>query len=243
MLREIKKKMVILNNRMPFSQDIKGYFADIERQEWIYRNMSIDGSGLSKGQIEAISKGEVYLNIPIGEHLRANLLDTILKKMLYFCDMRRSLDINLIKEFGKIITAEAGNIEYRKKSVTVAELGHVPPHPAEIEGEMNRLGKVLIDAQDADKLSEDLFLFAAKIHNEIVRIMPFGEEDKLLARVAAAYYIVSKGLPLVTLDIKEQDYNEMLADYMRTEELKDCKEWWQKALLDRLNLMIQLTRY
>ena len=33
----IKKKLVMIKNRMPFSADMKRYFADIERREWILR--------------------------------------------------------------------------------------------------------------------------------------------------------------------------------------------------------------
>lgn len=51
MLREIKKKMVILQNRTPFNREVKEYFAGIEEEDWIYNNMKAEGSSLSKGQV------------------------------------------------------------------------------------------------------------------------------------------------------------------------------------------------
>ena len=90
------EKLVMIKNRRPFSADMKRYFADIERREWILRNMRIDGSPLTDGQIEAVAEGDICLNVPISEHVRAERITSLLAKLWEFAEMKRSLDLNLI---------------------------------------------------------------------------------------------------------------------------------------------------
>lgn len=69
--------------------------------------------------------------------------------------------------------------------------------PAEVPQEMEKLAAELIKAAQVKAVSHDLFRYAAFIHNKIVEIYPYGEDDKLLARCATAYYIMTKDFPAV----------------------------------------------
>jgi len=82
-----------------------------------------------------------------------------------------------------------------------------------------------------------------KAHNNIVKVLPYGEKDGLLARVAATYYLMEKGYPAVTPDVKEQEYNEKVEKTLKTGELQGFNELLKKEVMDRLGLMIQLTAY
>ena len=42
--------------------------------------------------------------------------------------------------------------------------------------------------------SEKFFLMAASIHDMIAAIVPYGQQDRLVARSAAAYYMISLSL-------------------------------------------------
>ena len=44
---QIRKHLVILNNRMPFEPGIRKYFSDIEEREWVRLNIRLEGSVLS----------------------------------------------------------------------------------------------------------------------------------------------------------------------------------------------------
>ena len=103
----IKKKLVMIKNRMPFSADMKRYFADIERREWILRNMRIDGSPLTDGQIEAVAEGDICLNVPVSEHVRAERITSLLAKLWEFAEMKRSLDLNLIDEMHRFLVKDS----------------------------------------------------------------------------------------------------------------------------------------
>ena len=125
----------------------------------------------------------------------------------------------------------------------IQELDYTPPLPADIPQEMEKLAAELIKAAQVKAVSHDLFRYAAFIHNKIVEIYPYGEDDKLLARCATTYYIMTKDLPAVALSLSEQKYNSMISDHIKRGDLSDMAEAWQSEVLKRLQLMVQLTRY
>ena len=132
---------------------------------------------------------------------------------------------------------------YRKRNTIIQELSYTPPLPSEIPGMMEHLAGMLIEADGIDPQSEKFFLMAASIHDMIAAIVPYGQHDRLVARSAAAYYMISKGYPLITFDLKEQEYNLMIERFIKTGKNDECAEALKKALLERLRLMTQLTRY
>ena len=48
MIREIRKKIIVLGNRLPFAQHTKDYIDHLERIDWIYMNLALDGSPLTR---------------------------------------------------------------------------------------------------------------------------------------------------------------------------------------------------
>ncbi len=243
MLREIKKKMVILNNRMPFGQDTKSYFAETERNAWVYNNMKLEGSALSKERTVRMLSGELLLDIPAYEHIMAQNLETILRRVYSLASLKSNLDLRLIDELHSLITGEERGTPYRRRSIIISEWDYTPVIAADIPAHMQQLKKTLDKASKAESLSEDCFECCAEIHNKLLEILPYGEKDKILARTTATYYMITKGYPAMVFDIKEQEYNEMAANYMKTKDCAAFKELFKKEILNRLNLMIQLTAY
>ncbi len=243
MIREIKKKFIILGNRMPFTPEIKSYFRQIEEKEWLYNNMKLEGTGLTRGQIETMAMGDVYLNVPIGDHVMADKISMLLEKLWFFESMKRSLDLSVVDEIHREISGDKNYKNYRKRNLVIQELGYTPPMPAAIPERMDSLARVFIEALDAEPVSEEVFEYMAAIHNKTAEIFPYGENDRLIARVTATYYMMIKGFPAVMLDMKEQEYNDMIGAYLKTGDLTECKEAFKRVIFNRLDLMIQLTPY
>ncbi len=241
MLREIRKKMVILKNHMPFTAELKSYLRQIEQEEWLNSSMELEGSLLAKGQIQAIFAGEVCADVSIDEHIMVRRTGDLVPALWRFFSMKREPELNLVREIAGVIYG--GIPEYRKKTVMISELNYVPPHPAQIPEKMDELAAFFIKADEAEPQTEECFLSAAAIHDMIAEIVPYGERDRLLARTAAAYYLITRGYPLVTFCMREQDYNMMTEKYLKTGNHGECAEELEKAVLKRLKLMTQLTRY
>ncbi len=242
-ITDIKKKMIILSNRMPFSADTKRYFAEIERHDWLKANIKISGSSLTDNQIELIAGGEICLSVPVSEHVRAKRISDLLESMYGFYQMDRSLDLNLIDCMHRMISGSETRRDYRKKSVILRELEYAPPIPAEIPQRMQQFASELIGTEAVNNFGEKVFENAAMIHNRIVEIYPYNERNKLLARAASSYYLMSRGFPAVTVNLKEQEYNEAIVKYLKKGDCYEMAGAWMEAVYRRLRLMIQLTGY
>lgn len=245
MLREIKKKTVILMNRMPFSPEIKEFAAHIEKKDWLYGNLRLEGSALREEQVEAMLRGEYVAHASIGEHVTAQRLTELLESMRGFASRNADLDLKLITNFHNIIAGDAACVgqSYRKRNMILTEYDYTPVIPAEIPAEMQRLQAMMSSALQIPKGSEERFCAAAEIHNRILEIFPYGETDKLLARAALCYYLMASGYPAVVPDMDESDYNGQMVDYLKSGDSKALQDAVMRNILQKTDLMIQLTAY
>lgn len=245
MFREVKKKMVILRNRMPFPDKAKCYFSDTEMQDWIYTNMKLEGSGLSKDHVAALLTGEVIRGTAIGEHVMAQRLKELLDKMYEYASMNWPLDVHVIEDFHRIIIGEKSPapIEYRRRNLIVQEYDSIPCVPGQIPHAMQQLQLFILRKKDVEATSEEIFDVAVKIHNSIIEIFPYGETDKILARAAMDYYLMLQGYPAGILQTSEEDYNQMVLKALKTGDVKELKGEIMSGILASLGFMIQLTDY
>jgi Fic family protein len=235
--------MVVLSNRMPFPLEMKEYFVKLEKIDWVYTNMSLEGSPAKKEDIAAMINGELLLNMPIGDHADAAHMVKLLEKLYLMAEGRVTLNLKVLKDFQYMISGEKKNPEYRKRNIALMELDYIPILPSDIPLEMGNLDRLLKECTKVSPQSHECFFYATKLHNEIVRIMPFGEGDKLLARIVATYYMIYQGYPGVFPMVKEQDYNRMLFEYLKKGKCEEFTELLKKEVLQRMNRMIQLTAY
>lgn len=245
MIREIRKKTVILSGRMPFSQEVKDFAAYTEKKDWIYRNLKLEGSSLSEGQTEELMRGRLALGASVGEHIAAERLEKVLFKMRDFISRGVDIDLKLINTFHNIIAGTKFDTGegYRRKSVIMTRYGHSFVLPAEIPGEMIKLEALIDEKSKLPETGEECFSAAAQIHNRILSIFPYEEENKPLARVTASYFLMTKGYPAVVCDMSEKEYDDASAAGLRYGDLEHLKAALMKAVLERTDLMIRLTAY
>ena len=114
MIREIRKKLVVLSNRSPFPQTVKDYIDHLEKLDWIYMNLKLDGSPLTRDECEKILIGEPVMNGSIMDHVMVQKLDELRSQLYDLSD--RGIDVG--PELIRIIAAEAGgeSSEFRKST-------------------------------------------------------------------------------------------------------------------------------
>ena len=237
MIREIRKKLIVLSNRSPFPAAVKEYIDHLEKLDWIYMNLRLDGSPLSREEVEKILGGEMVINGRIMDHVLVERLGE-LRRELYDL-MQRRLDIG--PELIRNIAAKTGvdTTEFRKTTPQLVEYEYTPVLPAEIPGTMSEF---LAFAGHRDEF-ENTFEKAAGLHNRLLAIYPFKEGNQIAARALMEYYLLREGFPMAYLDMSESEYNGAFCDYCRSGSSKPLADLLTKAVLDRLELMIQLTGY
>ncbi len=243
MLRTIKKRIIMLGNRMPFAPEKQKYFEDVEKLEWIYNNVVLEGSNLTKPQVQDIMDGEMPQNIAIEEPIMVESLRSLFDEMYYLAEKGIKPCIEMLGYYNHLITGMDKDVPYRKTSAVVHQWDYVAVHPAEIPEKLQDLDDLFEEAAGIDAMTEACFEMAEMIHNKIIEIMPYGEKDGLLARAMAAYFLMEKGYPAAAPDMKEQDYNMQVMTALKTGELQGFKELLKKEVLEHFDLMIQLTAY
>lgn len=237
MIREIRKKLVVLSNRSPFPQTVKDYIDHLEKLDWIYMNLKLDGSPLTRDECEKILIGEPVMTGRIMDHVMVQRLDELRSQLYDLSD--RGLDVG--PELIRIITAEAGgeSSEFRKITPQLVEYGYTPVLPSEIPSAMRNF---TVYANETDEF-ENPFEKSAGIHNRYLAVYPYKDGNQITARALMEYYLLRKGFPMAYIEESESEYNSMFAEFCRTGESKPLAEHLAKAVLDRLELMIQVTGY
>lgn len=245
MIRDIKKKMVILSRRMPFSNDVKAFMNHLEKKEWVYRNLRMEGSRLTPEQIENLLAGQYVLGASVWEHLMVQRLEKLIFSMYDFISRRVDIDLKLINTFHNLLSADNADLNdgYRKKSMVITEYDYIPLIPAEIPSAMKKLQMIIDKKNKITGDSVECFDAAAEIHNEILRILPYGGDDKILARVLMTYFLMERGYPAVIFDMSEEEYNNAVFKGLRDADYSKIREAMLKAVLERTDLMMQLTAY
>ena len=250
MIREIRKKMVILHNRMPFKEGVRTHLRDLEAREWVYMNLRLSGSSLSRENIDTILDGGWILAASIEEHVLIERLGQLRSYMYRQADMGADLSLRILSEMHRIITGneEEFSEEYRKGSPLLLEYGVTPMLAADIPAAMKQVAEYAAGKSDGNGAAQDqgeseIFLKAARIHNRILEIWPYREGSQILARAAMYYCLAQKGYPLAALELTEQEYNRQVISYLKGGSSQSLAEVLVRAVYHRLELMIQLTAY
>ena len=237
MIREIRKKLVVLSNRSPFPQAVQDYIDHMEKLDWVYMNLRLDGSSLSREEAEQVMGGEVVMNGRIMDHVLIERLDGI-RSELYDL-LRRRMDVNPQVVNFIVSGAGADASEFRKTTPQLMEYGYTPVLPSEVPAAMDSYFAFANHTAEF----ENPFEKAAELHNRYLAIYPYKEGNQVGARALMEYYLLRKGFPMAYVDVSESEYNGLFADFCKTKNSKPLADLLTKAVLDRLEMMIQLTGY
>ncbi len=188
MLREIRKKLVVLEGRKPFKEKVRIYLDKTEQIDWIYMNMRLDGSDLSREDVSTILNGDCILTMTIHDHLMISILEELRKNIHRSQDLQEELSRESLERMYSIISrTDLKEIIFTEK-------------------ENKELRAMFRWLYHDDKIM-DVLKRATVLHYKILRIFDRLDEKHLLARAAMFFYIIQKGLPICNLTLSEAEYN------------------------------------
>jgi Fic family protein len=236
MFREIKRKNLILENRKPYHDDVRSTLEEMDRIDWIYSLLRLDGSPLRRSEAERIIKGEFLIDVPVSEHAAiGNFSDTL--RLLYdMAGMNISLDEKyLCKIHASLINEETET--YRRNNPVLRMISYNPPHFNAIEEQLTILFRWLSsDTSEMNPMEK-----AAYLHNKLIEIYPFENGSEATARAAAQYLLITDGFPPILWNISEQEYYDAIRLYLKNEEIAPIREVLERGVYNKLDVMLQLT--
>ena len=204
--------------------------------DWIHSSMRLDGSVLSRQEVEKMLKGELALGASLSEHLAIERYGDLFKSTESSLAMSSCLSKEMILSFHRRLAGGAGT-GYRKGNPVLLSIDHNPPHPSEIEEQMN----ILMSWFYSSDMGGDPVLKAVCLHHRIIEIYPFDEYSAAVARAAMYYFLMEKGYPVFEISMSEQKYNLSVIEYLKKENPQPFYEEVANSLLKKMELLIQLT--
>lgn len=237
MFREIKKKIVILENRKPYTRTVMEYIEEFNLVDWIHTSLRLDGSDISRESVAKILKGQLVIEETLDEHAMVEHFKHAIRLAYNMSDMKTDLNIKCLFQFFETL-AEPERAIYRRTNPVLRSLHYNPPHPDDIEEQMN----LVIDWYNRDRCDENPILRAVLIHNKIIEVYPFEVMTENVARMAMNYTLIRNGYPPVGIHMKEPEYNDAISDYIRYEKIQPLYSAVERSIYNKLEAMLQLTR-
>ena len=236
MFREINKKKLILENRKPYTRETAEYIEEINLADWIYTSMKLDGSSISKPSVQRILKGDFLVDVSVSDHAAVGDYQEAIKLAFDMADMEIELNEKYLFRFYEIL-ANPEKVEYRRTNPVLIMLDYVPPHPSEIEEQM----EILFQWIATNDFDGNPILRAAFFHNKLVEIYPFESCSEAIARMAMYYELIRNGYPPVLLNISEQEYYSAIRSYLKKDQIQPIYEPLERGVFNKLEIMMQLT--
>lgn len=235
MYREIKKKILILENRKPFSSEITAYMEEISHIDWIYSSLHLDGSAITKESVTKIRKGEFVVDVNLMEHSMIRNYSEAIRLCFILVGMGTEFsEKTLIKLYKALFPEE--EVLYRSNNPVLVELGYNPPHFKEIGEQM----ELLFDWMMREAMNNPIRK-ATYLHNKLIEIYPFGDRSAIMARMALLYELIKNGFPPIALAMGESEYNDAMRSYLKTENPELFYKIVERGIYNQLEVMLQLT--
>ncbi|MDF3002486.1 MAG: hypothetical protein K0Q48_2605 [Bacillota bacterium] len=236
MFREIKKKKLILENRKPYTIEAAEYIEELNLVDWIYTSMRLDGSSIAKTSVQKILKGEFLINVSVKDHSLVGIYQSAIRLAYDMAELDIDLNESYLFRFYQIL-ADPVKQDYRRTNPVLFMLEYNPPHPSEIEEQMDILFQWLGEAD----FQSNPILRAAYLHNKLVEIYPFETHSEAVARMAMYYELIRNGYPPIMLNLSESEYYSAIKSYLKKEEIQPLYEPLERGVYNKLEIMMQLT--
>ena len=236
MIREIKKKQIILENRKPYSSETCEYIRKINMLDWIHSSMRLDGSAISRAETEKILGGGFVEEASVDAHVLverySDMIDTANNRLA----MSDTLTKEMIAGFQQKLSGGSGPC-FRRENPVLLSIGHNPPHPSEIEEQM----ELLMNWFYSDDMETNPLLKASCIHLRLIEIYPFDTYSEAVSRAAMYYYLMEKGYPPFEIRMKEQEYNLAVIEYLKRENAESFYREVERGVFNKMDFLMQLT--
>ncbi len=236
MYREIKKKKLILDNRKPFRKEASLLILEINYIDWIYSSLKLDGSTLTRSQVDKILKGALLAEVGIKDHEIVSKYKSAIDLVFYMAEIENYLSE---KTMFKLYTTLSWRQDegYRKNNPVLRTIDYNPPHFKEINQQMEILFTCLHGKEQNCNPIEK----AAHLHNRIIEVYPYPSHCQAMARMAAQYQLIINGLPPILWNLSEEEYNQAIITYLKKGDTQPIYNIMERGVFNKLEVMMQLT--
>lgn len=204
--------------------------------DWIHTSMYLDGSAITRQGVQRILKGDFLVDVTVEDHLSVGNYKKTIKMAYDMADMGIDLNERYIFKLYEAF-AEPQLLSYRKNNPVLIAFDYNPPHPQEIEEQMD----ILIHWLRTDDCDNNPIRKAVYLHNKFIEIYPFEFYSEAMARILLNYELIQNDFPPVALNLSDQSYHRAIIDYLKKEDISLIYDIVERSLYNKLEMMLQIT--
>ena len=235
--RDIKKKQIILENRRPFTPEVRTRMQEMDLIDWITASMRLDGSPMGREQIEIILNGGFIEEFSLVEHVLVTRYNSLVAYARDLLEMTSTLNIEMLFAFQKKLSEEE-TPGFRRGNPVLIALDYNPPHPAEIKEQLS----ILIDWFYSDDEMFNPVKKAALLHHRVIEIYPFDEYSEAVARACMYYHLMQHGLPVCDIELSQQEYYAAIIAYLKKANVEPFYRSIERSMHKKMESLIELTQ-
>ena len=241
-INEITEKQGILFSLAPYSEGVKALKRKSDLTDFVFSNLRLYGSSLTIEGVRLILDGGTIPDAPVFEHRLCEAHRTVLSGFESKISMGIEVDSFVLNEFCMTLTG-SDLPPYRDGSPLLYHLDFVPNDDEKISADLAKAFSVIKRDERDGRFNEgqcaDPFIKAAALHNAIVKVYPYTEGfTELSARTAMQYTLVKGGFFPVNLGISETEYNEIIAESIKSDEAEKFADIIKIATFKKLHYLI-----
>jgi Fic family protein len=212
MFREIEEKKNAMYREMPLPPEKMKGIRESLLLDWICNSNAIDGNTLTVNEIKEVLAGVMVGGRTLVEHIEANNHSEAISYVEELVSDGESLSEWKIKMIHKLLMKDIDNEnagEYRKENIIPSRAYYIPPEARIVPDKMD--GLIKWHRSEAQKLHP--IESAAQLHNDFLKIHPFGSSDGKIARILMNFELMKNGYPPISiLQEKKTQYNDAIDD-------------------------------
>lgn len=238
MYNEILKKKGILDSRKPYDIEVRKKLKQEEACALISTALHLEGSIITKQQVEEILDGGFIRAATLQDHLSIEHHIEALAHIDNLLDMENDLNLRIMEEINDILCSTEGQI-WRKSNPIVYTLDYMPEHYQEVREKVEELMRWFYRCDE--EVQGNVLLKAALLHNKLIEIYPFEYFNEATARLLMYYVLMQAGLPICELRVSEQEYNSAIVEYLKKHNIEPFYRILERNMYNRLDVILQMT--
>ena len=242
MLDKIAEKAAELKRIMPDDPQLKDWLRQSDLWCWLYSYFRISGQVVSRSSVASMVSGELKEDIALSLYAFAGRYRDVYYDMSSCLAMDADLDAKTLSRWAGMLTdpqepRREGSL-YRLNSPIIYEWEHIPPHFKDLPKYTEELLK---NSRELLRVKDPIEL-AARMHMELNRLYPYGEDTVLMSMTALLYCILRLGLPAPELSIGDIEYNKMAVKYFEDRDIEPFADMLKRSIFNRLDQVLGIIK-
>lgn len=237
MQKNLSRMRIELTSMLKNNRLLRSAVREVNRIDMVKAALIIRNQAHDRVPVEKILEGELPQEVSVKDYVFIESFNNLVRVGFSNMEMGNSLDKHILVQ-GCRILSDNENAYFRKSNPVVYSFNHVPPHAVDVEEKLaDSLRRVY-----SRNAGDNVILKAMFIHNKIIDIWPFEDNNGELAIFALNYFLMENGLAPISLSLDRQEYLNMVTDCLKGVRQEAFYEYLCQAVEEKMKATIEACR-